>query len=47
VGLLELLQSFHVYPDVVMGHSAGEVTAAYAAGLLTLESAVAVGGHSV
>jgi acyl transferase domain-containing protein len=37
VGLLELLKFFRVFPDVVIGHSAGEVAAAYAAGLLTLE----------
>lgn len=43
VGLLGLLHSFGVTPDVVLGHSAGEVAAAYAAGLLTLEEAVSVG----
>ena len=43
VGLVELLKYFHVVPGVVVGHSAGEVAAAYAAGLLTLEQAVKVG----
>lgn len=45
VGLLEALQSFGVYPDLVIGHSAGEVAAAYAAGLLSLEDAVRVVYH--
>jgi len=45
VGLFELLKFFRVFPDVVTGHSAGEVAAAYAAGLLTLEEAVKVVYH--
>jgi len=42
VGLIELLKSFHVVPDVVVGHSAGEVASNYASGLLTLEDSVKV-----
>lgn len=45
VGLFELLKFFRVFPDVVTGHSAGEVAAAYAAGLLTLEEAVLIVYH--
>jgi acyl transferase domain-containing protein len=45
VGLFELLKAFGVFPDVVLGHSAGEVPAAYAAGLLTLAEAVQVVYH--
>jgi acyl transferase domain-containing protein len=45
VGLFELLKFYKVFPDVVIGHSAGEVAAAYASGLLTLEEAVEVLYH--
>ena len=45
VGLFELLKFFKVFPDVVVGHSAGEVAAAYASGLLTLEEACEVVYH--
>jgi acyl transferase domain-containing protein/NADPH:quinone reductase-like Zn-dependent oxidoreductase/thioester reductase-like protein/acyl carrier protein len=45
VGLYELLKFFKVFPDVVVGHSAGEVAAAYASGLLTLEEACEVVYH--
>ena len=39
VGLLELLCAWHIIPDSCIGHSVGEVAAAYAAGALTLEQA--------
>ena len=42
VGLVELLKSFGVVPHVVLGHSAGEVAAAYASGLLSLADSVKV-----
>ena len=37
--ILELLKTWGVYPDCVIGHSSGEVTAAYASGALSLEDA--------
>ncbi len=37
--ILELLKTWGVYPDCVIGHSSGEVAAAYASGALSLEDA--------
>jgi acyl transferase domain-containing protein/NADPH:quinone reductase-like Zn-dependent oxidoreductase/acyl carrier protein len=45
VGLVELWRAWGLQPDAVAGHSVGEVAAAYAAGALTLESAVQVIYH--
>ena len=45
VGLLEMWKSWGIHPDLVIGHSVGEVAAAYAAGILTLEDAVKVIYH--
>ncbi|KAK7752400.1 Type I Iterative PKS [Diatrype stigma] len=42
IALLELLKSFGVVPKAVVGHSSGEISAAYAAGALNLPSACKV-----
>jgi acyl transferase domain-containing protein len=39
-GLLELFASWGIVPDAVVGHSAGEVAAAYAAGVFDLETSI-------
>ena len=41
-GLSRLLAASGIVPDAVLGHSAGEVAAAYAAGVLSLEDACAL-----
>ncbi len=45
IGLVELLRSWGIEPDAVIGHSAGEVPAAYTAGILNLEDAIKVIWH--
>jgi thioester reductase-like protein len=45
VGLLELYKSWGIHPDFVVGHSVGEVAAAYAAGVLSFDDAVKVIYH--
>ena len=43
--LVELLKTWGVYPDCVVGHSSGEVAAAYASGALSLEEATRLVFH--
>ncbi len=43
--LLELLKTWGVYPDCVVGHSSGEVAAAYACGALSLADATRLVYH--
>ncbi len=45
VSLTELLRSWGFNPDAVVGHSVGEVAAAYAAGALSLEDGILVSTH--
>lgn len=42
LGLTDLLKSWGVVPSFVIGHSSGEIGAAYAAGAITLEEAMTV-----
>ncbi|XP_041670750.1 phenolphthiocerol/phthiocerol polyketide synthase subunit C-like [Cheilinus undulatus] len=42
VGITSLLRHWGVRPDVILGHSVGEVAAAHCSGLLSLEDAVKV-----
>ncbi len=43
--LVELFKTWEVYPDVVLGHSSGEVAAAYASGALSLSDATRLVFH--
>lgn len=45
LALTDLLNSWGIQPSSVTGHSSGEIGAAYAAGLLTLESSMAIAYH--
>lgn len=40
IGLVSLLSKFNIKPAAVVGHSSGEIAAAYAAGLLTMDEAI-------
>nr|ALQ32849.1 putative polyketide synthase [Fusarium foetens] len=42
IALIELFANFRITPNVVIGHSSGEIAAAYASGGLSLESACRV-----
>lgn len=45
IALVELLATLNIFPDVVVGHSSGEVAAAYAVGALSLRAACTVAYH--
>ena len=45
IGIIDTLRSWNLIPDAVVGHSSGEIAAAYTAGLLTHEAALAVSYH--
>ncbi|KAK4624439.1 Reducing polyketide synthase PKS2 [Fulvia fulva] len=45
LGLVALLSSWGIEPSMVMGHSSGEIAAAYSTGAITLEEAMAVAYH--
>ncbi|KAI1101334.1 putative polyketide synthase [Jackrogersella minutella] len=50
VGLVNVLRSWGISPSAVVGHSSGEIAAAYAAGLLTASQSIIVAflrGHAV
>lgn len=42
IALVDLLNAWKIFPDSVIGHSSGEIAAAYAAGALRMEDAMAV-----
>jgi len=43
IGLVDVLRSWGVEPNAVIGHSSGEIAAGYASGAITAESAIAAG----
>ncbi|KAL4917431.1 hypothetical protein BDW62DRAFT_201863 [Aspergillus aurantiobrunneus] len=45
LALVDLLQSWNISPDVVCGHSSGEIAAAYAGGVLTSRDALRIAYH--
>ncbi|KAI1142779.1 polyketide synthase [Hypoxylon sp. FL0543] len=42
IALVDMLRSWNIQPTATIGHSSGEIAAAYAAGLLTAEQAILV-----
>ncbi|KAG6022008.1 Type I Iterative PKS [Claviceps sp. Clav32 group G5] len=45
LALTDLLSSWGVKPDMVIGHSSGEIVAAYAVGAITLDDAISAAYH--
>jgi acyl transferase domain-containing protein/NADPH:quinone reductase-like Zn-dependent oxidoreductase len=45
IALVDLLESFGVSPEIVVGHSSGEIAAAYAAGILDHKTALEISYH--
>ncbi|KAL8352513.1 hypothetical protein RB601_002706 [Gaeumannomyces tritici] len=45
LALVDLLQNWGVRPTAVAGHSSGEIAAAYAAGVISFESAIKIAYH--
>lgn len=45
IALVEQLESWGVSPNAVIGHSSGEIAAAFAAGSLSRDSALRVAVH--
>lgn len=45
IALVTLLRAWNIKPRAVVGHSSGEIGAAYAAGMLTMEHALALAFH--
>ncbi|KAL4948771.1 acyl transferase/acyl hydrolase/lysophospholipase [Aspergillus filifer] len=42
IALVDLLAEWGIHPNAVTGHSSGEIAAAYAAGMLSMENAIAI-----
>ncbi|KAH7413894.1 hypothetical protein DE146DRAFT_601832 [Phaeosphaeria sp. MPI-PUGE-AT-0046c] len=45
LALIELLRSWNIAPTAVVGHSSGEIAAAYSAGIITFEDAMTIAYH--
>jgi NADPH:quinone reductase-like Zn-dependent oxidoreductase/malonyl CoA-acyl carrier protein transacylase len=45
LALVELLRSWQITPNAVVGHSSGEIAAAYSAGIITFEDAMSIAYH--
>lgn len=45
LALIELLRSWGIVPTAVIGHSSGEIAAAYAAGILSVQSSMEIAYH--
>ncbi|CAI6290866.1 unnamed protein product [Periconia digitata] len=45
IALVRLLETFNIFPDVIVGHSSGEIAAAYTVGAFSLRCACAAAYH--